>query len=283
MVEISATQAVQLLQRRRMQNKQSQQRYRDKMRRAKGASPNAGSSLSSSTSEESSSSTGSKHEQEGLIVYQEATLPFYGRLSRMLDPTLEVERPLVPPPRLGITLTLKAHAFVDVVPMMAKAFNVSTELITDKTAFIDPSRSWRQQGAVSQGAVYCITSTSEGFTPFRWEDKPSTMAPTIKQLTKPHPIGMAIAFPWPSLRDKMIDRVGEAETGLGLCHDLSFGGGEGADWQPSFTIWGEDFFDPLSWEVGQYIYRKYTWMFDQQIVDQSNWWRNKRGLPALTL
>lgn len=276
MVEISATQAVQLLQRRRMQNRQSQQRYRDKMRRAKGSSPNADSSSSSSGSETSPPCISSNAEKGSVVVYQEATLPFYGRLSRMLDPAIEDPKPLVPPPRLD--LTLRAHAFVDVVPRMAKAFNVSTDLITDKTVFIDPSRSWQQQDT-----VYYTSSTGEAFTPFLWRDKPSTMAPTLVQLTKSHPIGLSIAFPWPSVRDKMIEKVEKAGPGGALCHDLSYGGGDGADWQPSFIIWGEDVFDHTSWEVSQYIYEKYSSMFDQQIVDQTNWWRRKRGLPALTL
>lgn len=46
-------------------------------------------------------------------------------------------------------------------------------------------------------------------------------------------------------------------------------------------IWGNDPYDPTSWEVGQVLFERWWFIFDREIIEQSNMWREMRGAARL--
>ncbi|KAI0915131.1 hypothetical protein F4823DRAFT_557577 [Ustulina deusta] len=48
-------------------------------------------------------------------------------------------------------------------------------------------------------------------------------------------------------------------------------------------IWGDDPCEPTSWEVGQVLFERWWFIFDRQVVDQSNYWRKLRGAATLRM
>jgi hypothetical protein len=46
-------------------------------------------------------------------------------------------------------------------------------------------------------------------------------------------------------------------------------------------IWGPDPYDEGSWEVGQVLFERWWFVFDQAVVERSNRLRRQRGAPPL--
>ncbi|KAI1755278.1 hypothetical protein F4782DRAFT_490884 [Xylaria castorea] len=114
---------------------------------------------------------------------------------------------------------------------------------------------------------------------------PPAWRPTLSQLTIPHhPI--IDLLPWPTVRDRIILLLGLPDevrppvasgplAVVQLAYDLEEGA-EGA------RIWGDDPYEPTSWEVGQVLFERWWFIFDRQVINQSNYWRKLRGAAALS-
>lgn len=48
-------------------------------------------------------------------------------------------------------------------------------------------------------------------------------------------------------------------------------------------IWGDDPYSPGSWEVGQVLFERWWFIFDRDIIEQSNRWRETRGAAKLRI
>ncbi|KAI5921305.1 hypothetical protein F4810DRAFT_375036 [Camillea tinctor] len=115
---------------------------------------------------------------------------------------------------------------------------------------------------------------------------PAAWRPTPSQATTPHHPVIDI-LPWPSVRERLLlilslpeaARPPGAEGPLALVrfvYDLE-DGAEGA------RIWGSDPCEPGAWEVGQKLFERWWFVFDRQIIDRSNYWREMRGAAALRM
>ncbi|KAI0489805.1 hypothetical protein F4859DRAFT_462437 [Xylaria cf. heliscus] len=116
------------------------------------------------------------------------------------------------------------------------------------------------------------------------QELPPVWRPTLSQSSIPHhPI--IDLLPWPSVRDRIImllslpddDRPPAASGPLATVHlayDLE-DGAEGA------RIWGDDPYDPTAWEVGQVFFERWWFVFDREVINQSNYWRKLRGAQVL--
>ncbi|PWN38616.1 uncharacterized protein FA14DRAFT_153935 [Meira miltonrushii] len=117
----------------------------------------------------------------------------------------------------------------------------------------------------------------------RWENIPLNMHPTEAQLRIDHHPFIDIAFPWPSMREKILTMLASSIIDEGdLCDDCFQSGLPGnPNQEPAFLIWGTDYSDPFAWEVGEKFAQKWWFLLDEEIIYRSNWWRKQRGLPAL--
>ncbi|SPN99603.1 uncharacterized protein DNG_02455 [Cephalotrichum gorgonifer] len=115
---------------------------------------------------------------------------------------------------------------------------------------------------------------------------PVSFRPTPSQLLVPHHPIIDI-LPWPNVREKLIgimqlpDEVRpEGAEGpmalLNFAYDIE----DGAE---GIRIWGADVYDPGAWEVGQVLFERWWFLFDREIVANSNRWRMLRGASALRL
>ncbi|KAF3767420.1 hypothetical protein M406DRAFT_251725 [Cryphonectria parasitica EP155] len=115
---------------------------------------------------------------------------------------------------------------------------------------------------------------------------PQTWQPTTAQLLVPHH-PLLDFLPWPSVREKIISvftlpeemRPAAAKSPTALvqfAYDLE----DGAE---GIRIWGEDPYDPLSWEVGQLLFERWWFIFDGAVIEQSNSWRVMRGAARLRI
>ncbi|CAK7227846.1 hypothetical protein SBRCBS47491_006707 [Sporothrix bragantina] len=113
---------------------------------------------------------------------------------------------------------------------------------------------------------------------------PSNWRPTHAQRYMPHHPALDI-LPWPSVREKLIglfnlplhERPPIAADPLALVHfiyDLE-------DSAEGLRIWGSNPYDPTCWEVGQLVFERWWFVFDRDIIEQSNRWRDLRGAPRL--
>lgn len=48
-------------------------------------------------------------------------------------------------------------------------------------------------------------------------------------------------------------------------------------------IFGDDPYEPASWEVGQLLFERWWFLFDREVIANSNRWRRMRGAPPLRL
>lgn len=113
--------------------------------------------------------------------------------------------------------------------------------------------------------------------PAAWQPTPSQLA------VQHHPI---IDFiPWPGTRDKLLSfmtlpdelRPAEAAGRLALvnfAYDVE-------DPSEGMRIWGDDIYDPSCWEVGQKLFERWWFLFDREIIENSNRWRRARGADTL--
>lgn len=116
---------------------------------------------------------------------------------------------------------------------------------------------------------------------------PQHLRPTRTQSTVPHHPVLDF-LPWPVVRDRLI-------TVLSLPDEARpcGGGGGGASMAlvqfsydmehtaEGIRIWGGDVYDPRAWEVGQVLFEKWWFVFDREVVEQSNSWRRLRGAGEL--
>lgn len=132
------------------------------------------------------------------------------------------------------------------------------------------------------------TNTETGLSAPNTEDTiallPANWRPTRAQRFVPHHPALDI-LPWPSVREKLIglfslpldERPPIAADPLALVHliyDLE-------DNAEGLRIWGSDPYDPTCWEVGQLVFERWWFVFDRDIIEQSDRWRELRGASRL--
>ncbi|KAI1330984.1 hypothetical protein F5Y16DRAFT_361865 [Xylariaceae sp. FL0255] len=121
-------------------------------------------------------------------------------------------------------------------------------------------------------------------TPSTMLELPLNWRPTQAQITVPHHPAIDM-LPWPNVRDRIIqfmnlpdDARPAVATGplaiVQFAYDLE-------DTAEGVRIWGDDPCEATSWEVGQALFERWWFIFDKQVIDQSNYWRTLRGAPAL--
>ncbi|KAI1170561.1 hypothetical protein F4777DRAFT_591869 [Nemania sp. FL0916] len=117
------------------------------------------------------------------------------------------------------------------------------------------------------------------------QELPQVWRPTLSQSNIPHHPVIDL-LPWPNVRDRLImlmalpeDARPPAAAGpLGiaqLTYDLE-------DAAEGIRIWGDNPCEPSSWEVGQVLLERWWFVFDRQVIEQSNHWRELRGAAALS-
>ncbi|EHK20386.1 uncharacterized protein TRIVIDRAFT_48367 [Trichoderma virens Gv29-8] len=123
------------------------------------------------------------------------------------------------------------------------------------------------------------TATPSEQLPFAWK-------PTASQLLVPHH-PLLDFLPWPGVRDRVINifsmpdemRPPNATGPLALvnfAYDIE-------DNSEGVRIYGGDPYDPNSWEVGQVLFERWWFIFDRDVIENSNRWRRLRGAPPLAL
>lgn len=121
-----------------------------------------------------------------------------------------------------------------------------------------------------------------------------TCPPTeqLPECWRPTPSQMLIAhhpfidfLPWPGVRERMLAvmslppeaRPPNASSPLALvefAYDVE-------DSREGMRIWGDDVYDPGSWEVGQVLFERWWFIFDRDVIENSNRWRRLRGAAPL--
>lgn len=163
-----------------------------------------------------------------------------------------------------------------------------------KNSIIDPVSDVSNASPVSASHSPKDTLTEKGFIrlppPFTlsekrlpWDKIPKNMHPTEAQLRIDHHPFIDIAFPWPSMREKILtmlanDIIDQAD----LYEDCFLSGLPGSSNQElAFLAWGTDLSDPFAWEISERFAQKWWFLLDEEMIYRSNWWRKQRGLPAL--
>lgn len=134
-------------------------------------------------------------------------------------------------------------------------------------------------------SIDCLSPFNQGAgTPS--DQLPVAWRPTASQITIPHhPVFDFL--PWPSARDRVLmilslpdaSRPANAQGPLALVnfvYDLEHG-------SEGIRIYGGDPYDPNGWEVGQVLFERWWFLFDREIIENSNRWRELRGAPPLLL
>jgi hypothetical protein len=107
---------------------------------------------------------------------------------------------------------------------------------------------------------------------------PDTLTPTTLQREVRHHPWIDL-FPFPTLRDNMLLAM---NAGIldedDLCMDLLNVEAEDLGARPALMVWGESS-DILGWEANLSFMRKWGWLIHgcPEIVEGSNYWREKRG------
>lgn len=100
-----------------------------------------------------------------------------------------------------------------------------------------------------------------------------TLTPTPLQLrTLHHPFLDVLASP--KLRDNILLAVLDDDQEEQLCYDLHDSG---------FTIWGNQPWNSMSWEVSQGFADRWGYILDDETIRFSNFWRLERGDTPLQL
>ncbi len=113
---------------------------------------------------------------------------------------------------------------------------------------------------------------------------PTNWRPTRAQRMIPHHPILDV-MPWPAVRERLIGifslpfevRPLTAADPLALIqfvYDLE----DGAE---GLRVWGSDPYDASCWEIGQLVFERWWFVFDREVVDQSNRWREMRGASKL--
>ncbi|UZJ53739.1 hypothetical protein CBS101457_003059 [Exobasidium rhododendri] len=114
-----------------------------------------------------------------------------------------------------------------------------------------------------------------------WSKVPANMIPTKIQVAYADHQSCIDLLPWPSFRDRLIlffdKETIDPDTFYfdTLQHPLI----TGKDY--SFVVRGEDPVDVSSWEVSEWFFLKYKCLFDQDIIEATNFWRTLRGESLL--
>jgi hypothetical protein len=114
---------------------------------------------------------------------------------------------------------------------------------------------------------------------------PKCLRPTQSQLMVAHHPFIDF-LPWPSVREKLLVifnledhlRPPNAAGPLALVN-FAYDVEDGAE---GLRIWGGDVFDAGCWEVGQTLFERWWFLFDRDVIENSNRWRRLRGAPPLT-
>ncbi|CRK44288.1 hypothetical protein BN1723_000974 [Verticillium longisporum] len=115
---------------------------------------------------------------------------------------------------------------------------------------------------------------------------PPSFRPTPTQVQLPHH-PMLDFLPWPSVRDRIISIFNmpealrppgarDALAPIQFAYDLE-------DEAEGVRIWGGDPYDATGWEIGQTFFERWWFIFDRDVVAQSNRLREIRGAARLHL
>ncbi|KAK5998300.1 hypothetical protein PT974_00677 [Cladobotryum mycophilum] len=115
---------------------------------------------------------------------------------------------------------------------------------------------------------------------------PANWQPTSSQVLVPHH-PLLDFLPWPGVRDRAIGifslpdamRPPNATGPLAMvnfAYDFE-------DNSEGVRIYGDDLYNPSSWEVGQVFFERWWFLFDRDVIENSNRWRRLRGAPPLVV
>ncbi|TGJ80186.1 hypothetical protein E0Z10_g8585 [Xylaria hypoxylon] len=118
------------------------------------------------------------------------------------------------------------------------------------------------------------------------QELPQVWRPTVSQSSIPHHPVIDL-LPWPNVRDRIILLMGLPDEArppslagplaiAQLAYDLE-------DTAEGVRIWGDDPCEPTAWEIGQVLFERWWFVFDRQVIDQSNYWRKLRGAATLCI
>ncbi|KAI1148206.1 hypothetical protein F4825DRAFT_434830 [Nemania diffusa] len=107
---------------------------------------------------------------------------------------------------------------------------------------------------------------------------PKSLTPTETQTRVWHHPYIDL-FPFASLRDKLILLEGTIDEDE-LCADL--GGKNSTTEHTGLIVWGDPW-DPMGWEVSEYVAMKWAWLFDmcEGLLVATDYWRAQRGEAPL--
>ncbi|KAF4334650.1 hypothetical protein FBEOM_11516 [Fusarium beomiforme] len=115
---------------------------------------------------------------------------------------------------------------------------------------------------------------------------PPSWQPTPSQVAIPHHPVFDL-LPWPGVRERAIfllslpdelrpPRAQGALAIVNFAYDVE-------DTAEGVRIYGDDPYDPGNWELGQVMFERWWFLFDNTIINTSNRWRRARGAPPLLL
>ncbi|KAI1133695.1 hypothetical protein F5Y10DRAFT_228363 [Nemania abortiva] len=117
------------------------------------------------------------------------------------------------------------------------------------------------------------------------QELPQVWRPTLSQSSIPHHPVIDL-LPWPNVRDRIIMLMGlpdearpPAAAGPLAIAQLAYDLEDAAE---GVRIWGDDPCEPTSWEIGQVLFERWWFVFDRQVIEQSNYWRKLRGAAVLS-
>jgi len=124
-----------------------------------------------------------------------------------------------------------------------------------------------------------FTGKSTGTLPKAWQPTPNQI------LLAHHPL--LDFLPWPSAREKILamfslDDSAKPDHAKGQLGFVSFAY-DVEDAHEGLRVWGSDPCVPEAWEIGQLLFERWWFIFDQEIIEQSNRWRRARGSPPLKI
>ncbi|KAL3955395.1 hypothetical protein ACCO45_010958 [Purpureocillium lilacinum] len=131
------------------------------------------------------------------------------------------------------------------------------------------------------------TSSSDlGFPDTYLLPLPVAWRPTPSQVLVPHH-PLLDFLPWPGVRDRIIGIMSLPDdarppNAMGPLALVNFAY-DFEDNAEGVRIYGADPYDPSCWEVGQVLFERWWFIFDRNVIENSNRWRRLRGAPPLAL